>query len=206
MRWVHNGWCCLALASALVSVCPTGRRLATPTGCPTSSSRICRGNSSLDSTSLLHSALPIQIQLAHTQGGMLCLDAQQTSLAIEGFGAALTDNLTGWLLHCLAASLFTHRTWWWMRVERTRASNTTLSCLVWGMLVGLVPDSGLDASSQYPSLGSFTTPAARLMVETRGVPQGFLSYYHVMPSSSPFTGEMIAWDLDPLHPCFAIGS
>ena len=60
--------------------------------------------------------------------------------------------------------------------------------------VGLVPDSGLDASSQYPSLGSFTTPAARLMVETRGVPQGFLSYYHVMPSSRPFTGEMLAWD------------
>ena len=58
-------------------------------------------------------------------------------------------------------------------------------CLVWGMPVGLVSDSGLDASSQYPSLGSFTTPAARLMVETRGVPQGFLSYYHVMPSSRP---------------------
>ena len=49
--------------------------------------------------------------------------------------------------------------------------------------VGLVPDSGLDASSQYPSLGSFTTPVARLMVETRGVPQGFLSYYHLLPPS-----------------------
>ena len=59
---------------------------------------------------------------------------------------------------------------------------------LWGIgacQVGLVQDSGLDASSQYPSLGSFTTPVARLMVETRGVPQGFLSYYHVMPSSRP---------------------
>jgi len=66
--------------------------------------------------------------------------------------------------------------------------HNTAPVFAWGFgacQVGLVPDSGLDASSQYPSLGSFTTPAARLMVETRGVPQGFLSYYHVMPSSRP---------------------
>ena len=35
--------------------------------------------------------------------------------------------------------------------------------------VRLVTDSGLDASSQYPSHGSFTTPVARLIAETRGV-------------------------------------
>lgn len=49
----------------------------------------------------------------------------------------------------------------------------------------LAMDSDLDASSQYPSHGGFTTPAARLIVETRGVARGFLSYYHVLPSSCP---------------------
>ena len=38
-----------------------------------------------------------------------------------------------------------------------------------GMLGHLVLDSDLDAFSQYPSLGSFTTPAAQLIVETREV-------------------------------------
>lgn len=34
---------------------------------------------------------------------------------------------------------------------------------------GLAMDSGLDAFSQYPSLGSFTAPASRLTVEARAV-------------------------------------
>lgn len=34
---------------------------------------------------------------------------------------------------------------------------------------GLVMDSDLDAFSQYPSHGSFATPASRLIAETRGV-------------------------------------
>lgn len=49
----------------------------------------------------------------------------------------------------------------------------------------LAMDSDLDASSQYPSHGGFATPAARLIAETRGVARGFLSYYHVLPSSCP---------------------
>ena len=49
----------------------------------------------------------------------------------------------------------------------------------------LVVDSGLDAFSQYPSHDSFATPATRLIAETRGAARGFLSYYHVLPSSHP---------------------
>ena len=37
------------------------------------------------------------------------------------------------------------------------------------MLGRLVLDSDLDAFSQYPSLGSFATPAAQLIAETREV-------------------------------------
>ena len=73
----------------------------------------------------------------------------------------------------------------WLAVPQQQHCLTTAWRSLGACQVGLVPDSGLDASSQYPSLGSFTTPVARLMVETRGVPQGFLSYYHVMPSSRP---------------------
>ena len=38
----------------------------------------------------------------------------------------------------------------------------------WGVPGHLVLDSGLDAFSQYPSHGSFATPASRLIAETRG--------------------------------------
>lgn len=55
----------------------------------------------------------------------------------------------------------------------------------WGMPGRLVTDSDLDAFSQYPSHGSFATPATRLIAETRGVARGFLSYYHVLPPSCP---------------------
>ena len=61
-----------------------------------------------------------------------------------------------------------------------------------GLPGGLVKDSDLEASSQYPSLGSFATPVSRLIAETRGVSQGFLSYYHVMPSSNPHHGVVVA--------------
>jgi len=53
----------------------------------------------------------------------------------------------------------------------------------------LVMDSGLDAFSQYPSHGSFATPATRLIAETRGATRGFLSYYHMLPSSHPCNRE-----------------
>lgn len=54
-----------------------------------------------------------------------------------------------------------------------------------GCATCLAMDSGLDAFSQYPSHGSFATPVARLIAETRGATRGFLSYYHVLPSSHP---------------------
>ena len=38
-----------------------------------------------------------------------------------------------------------------------------------GYAVRLVTDSGLDAFSQYPSLGSLAAPATRLTAETRAV-------------------------------------
>jgi hypothetical protein len=57
----------------------------------------------------------------------------------------------------------------------------------------LVVDSDLDAFSQYPSHGSLATPADRLIAETRGAARGFLSYYHVLPSSRPlFTALLTA--------------
>ena len=60
--------------------------------------------------------------------------------------------------------------------------------MVWGHASGrLVVDSDLDAFSQYPSHGSFATPVARLIAETRGATRGFLSYYHVLPSSRPLS-------------------
>jgi hypothetical protein len=96
----------------MVSVCPTGRGLTPPTGCPTSYTRIWCGDGSSEKTLCehitLHSlgrffALPIQIQLAHAPGGaVLCLDTQQTSLASAGIcrpGAAGFDGWqvsTGW--------------------------------------------------------------------------------------------------------------
>ena len=43
-----------------------------------------------------------------------------------------------------------------------------LRCCCWGVPGHLVLDSGLDAFSQYPSHGSFATPASRLIAETRG--------------------------------------
>ena len=54
-----------------------------------------------------------------------------------------------------------------------------------GMPGRLVVDSGLDASSQYPSHDSLATPVNQLIAETRGAARGFLSYYHVLPSSHP---------------------
>lgn len=62
----------------------------------------------------------------------------------------------------------------------------------------LVVDSGLDAFSQYPSHDSFATPATRLIAETRGAARGFLSYYHVLPSSHPgifLFGVSFRWGL-----------
>lgn len=113
---------------------------------------------------------------AHPKG-MLCLDAQQLSLLPAWReGCAETESRWSVLPVCLL----------WCGTRHSLGSQQHCPCLENGACqVGLVPDSGLDASSQYPSLGSFTTPVARLMVETRGVPQGFLSYYHVMPSSRP---------------------
>lgn len=49
----------------------------------------------------------------------------------------------------------------------------------------LATDSGLDAFSQYPSRGSFATPAVRLTAETSAAAGGFLSYYHLLPLSHP---------------------
>jgi len=45
---------------------------------------------------------------------------------------------------------------------------STLCLCCWGVPGHLVLDSGLDAFSQYPSHGSFATPASRLIAETRG--------------------------------------
>ena len=66
--------------------------------------------------------------------GMLCLDAQQMSPAFEGWGCT-DDNLTGWSVHCLVASLFTHHTPGRCGRMGLRGQEppTTLPCLVWGM-------------------------------------------------------------------------
>jgi hypothetical protein len=109
-----------------------------PTGCPTSSSRICRGDSSLDSTMIpLCSVCSANSDPAgaHPQG-MLCLDAQQMSLATEGSHGPHRDNLAGWSLQCLAASLFTDRTpegVWEMGLRGQEPPTQHCIRLVWGM-------------------------------------------------------------------------
>jgi hypothetical protein len=58
-----------------VSACPSGRRLAPPTGCPTGYTRIrCSDGSSEDKSFCSANSDPAG---AHPQGGMLCLDTQQ---------------------------------------------------------------------------------------------------------------------------------
>jgi len=182
----------LATHGTLVSVCPTGRRLAAcrPTGCPTERPGLTSGPAIAP---LDHSATSLAFDCSANSDpvgvhpeGVLCLDTQQMSLGLLKGGPhsdgpiSLVDCSTGprWAVSLFAGVLSL----------RGSVALPTRHChgLDFGACqVGLVPDSGLDASSQYPSLGSFTTPVARLMVETRGVPQGFLSYYHVMPSSRP---------------------
>ncbi len=130
---------------------------------------------------------------------MLCLDTQQMSLCLLKEGPHTQADETISLVGCSTVPLAGR-----LHSQECCGSRSPvlqlqhcLGCGLGACQVGLVPDSGLDASSQYPSLGSFTTPVARLMVETRGVPQGFLSYYHVMPSSRPSLGEMLAVGKDP---------
>jgi len=50
---------------------------------------------------------------------------------------------------------------------------------------GLVMDSDLDASSQYPSPDGLATPETQLIAKTKGVEWGFLSYYHMLPYAMP---------------------
>lgn len=186
----------LALALALVSVCPVGGRLATPNGslapqAPlTSAGAIAPHNIALHNVTASLCSANSDPAGAHPQG-MLCLDAPQMSLAEGLLGLhrstiSLVGCSTALRLHRSSHTAHQREVWG----DGLLGGQEPLQhqhCFAWcgACQVGLVPDSGLDASSQYPSLGSFTTPAARLMVETRGVPQGFLSYYHVMPSSRP---------------------
>lgn len=104
---------------------------------PQASSRICRGNSSSRlSTSLLRFALPIQIQLAHAHRACSALMHNRRPLP-KGLGPH--GQQSHWLVAPLPCGFTLHTHTHTRRgvvgdgVERTRASNATLPCLVRGM-------------------------------------------------------------------------
>jgi hypothetical protein len=143
-RWIGlPRWLARHLAVALVSVCPTGRGLTPPTGCPTSYTRIWCGDGSLEKTLCehitLHSlgwffALPIQIQLAHTHRACSASMRNRCPLpCLKGGLSTQSRTESRWLvapLPCGFALQWTHLEWWSLHSFEGRGPPTQ-HCLAW---------------------------------------------------------------------------
>jgi hypothetical protein len=142
-RWLSSSRCWpITFALALVSVCPTGRRVALPTGCPTSiHSHLVRRWLLSAPSPAVHFDCSANSDPAGTHPGGHALPRYATDVPVPASGRATQiQNLAGWLLHCLVGFALhgphtgTQVSWWvWGFSEGQSPATQHCTAWNWGM-------------------------------------------------------------------------